>query len=260
MELVSIFMGLFIIGLGFFIKKYPNTLAGYNTMSYREFKKVDIKSIASTYKKGLIIIGIATIIGTLSFLWLKLYIAATIALIAPLIIGVLVLILITQKYNHNKQSKFERVLPVVIIVGISIAITTLFIYSARPTRVEFSDGSITFTGQYGITIQTDQIEKVELLDNIPYVKVRTNGIGLGNILKGHFILNEFGKCHLFLRLQNPPFLYIELSSGKKILFNSTDSTYTKEVYKHIMFTAITQLHPSRGSSLRDPSEPTSFSL
>ncbi len=233
MILAGIFFGIFIIGLGFFIKKYPNTLAGYNTMSYRERKNVDITSIATIYKKGFIITGIATIIGVLLFSLLKLYIAATISLIAPLMVGILIITLITQKYDQNKQSTFKRNLPIIIIVVISIAMTISFSYSAKPTTVIFSGNNIEFTGKYGITIQADQIKNVELLDNIPHIKIRINGVGLGNILKGHFTLDEIGRCHLFLRLPNPPYLYIELNNGKKILFNSTDTTYTKNIYQRI---------------------------
>ena len=148
-------------------------------------------------------------------------------------VGILIITLITQKYDQNKQSTFKRNLPIIIIVVISIAMTISFSYSAKPTTVIFSVNNIEFTGKYGITIQADQIKNVELLDNIPHIKIRTNGVGLGNILKGHFTLDEIGRCHLFLRLPNPPYLYIELNNGKKILFNSTDTTYTKNIYQRI---------------------------
>ena len=37
----------------------------------------------------------------------------------------------------------------------------------------------------------------------------------------------------FIRLSNPPYLYVELKYGGKILFNSRDSLYTKEVYEKL---------------------------
>ena len=233
MEFFSIFFGLSLIGIGFLIKKYPNSMSGYNTMTYRQKKNVDIESLTSTYKKGFTIIGIVTSLGSLFFIWMKLYVVATILLIAPLMVGILILMVITQKYDHNKQSKLKRNLPVIVVSGIIIVITIFFLYSASPTKVEFLDNSMKFTGHYGVTIQTNQIEKVELLDNIPHIKTRTNGLGLGNILKGHFRLSELGKCRLFLRLPNPPYLYIELTGGDKILFNSTDPTYTLDIYNKI---------------------------
>jgi hypothetical protein len=39
MEIFNLIFGLLIIGLGFFIKAYPDTIAGYNTMSKEEKKQ-----------------------------------------------------------------------------------------------------------------------------------------------------------------------------------------------------------------------------
>ncbi len=226
-------MGLFIIGLGFFIKKYPDTLAGYNTMPAVKKKYVDIQKVASVYKNGMIAIGVTTIALSAILNYLKFYEYAVIALIFPLFIGILILIPIAQKYDHNKQSKLKKMLPVIIVGSITIIVALAIYGDSRPTKVILKGNDIEFTGKYGLTISKDNIKKVELLNNIPRVKKRTKGLGLGNILKGHFTLENFGSCRLFLHLPNPPFLYIELNNGNKILFNSTDSQYTKMIYEEI---------------------------
>ncbi|WP_148335605.1 MULTISPECIES: DUF3784 domain-containing protein [Bacteroides] len=41
MIIFGLLFGLFIIGIGFFVKKYPDTIAGYNTMSTQK-KKMSI--------------------------------------------------------------------------------------------------------------------------------------------------------------------------------------------------------------------------
>lgn len=233
MLIISLFIGLFIIGLGFFIKKYPDTLAGYNTMSTMKKKNVDIHKITSVYKNGFIVIGITTILFSATFNWLKFYEFAVIALIAPLLIGVLILVAITQKYDHNKQSKVKKMLPTIIVGSVTIIVTLAMYGGSRPTKVLLKGNDIEFTGQYGLTISKDNIQKVDLLNTIPRIKMRTNGLGLGRILKGHFTLEQFGSCRLFLRLPNPPFLYIELNNGNKILFNSVDTQYTKMIYGDI---------------------------
>ena len=233
MLVFSLFFGLFIIGLGFFIKKYPNTLAGYNTMSAEKKKNVDIQTVASIFQKGMIVIGLITIASSCTLNWLKLYEFVVLAYIAPLLIGVLILIAITQKYDRNKQSKFQKKLPAIIVGSIVIIVAIAMYGGSRPTKVIFRGNDIEFTGQYGLTINKDNIQKIELLNSIPHIKARTNGFALGRILKGHFTLDNFGKCRLFLHLPNPPFLYIELNNDNKILFNSTDPQYTKGLYEKI---------------------------
>lgn len=233
MIIFNLLFGLSIIGIGFFIKKYPNMIAGYNTMSAQKKKNVDIQSVAATYKKGMIIIGIITMVCPSLVLLLKLPELVPIALLAPLFVGILILTMLVQKYDQNKQSKFKRLLPTIIVGTIVLLVSISLFYSSRPTKVIVSDNDIRFTGLYGMTIQIKQIENAELLNNIPRIKIRTNGLGFGYIQKGHFTLDKFGKCRLFLKLPNPPYLYIQLKNGEKIVFNSPDSLYTKDIYSMI---------------------------
>lgn len=208
-------------------------MSGYNTMSAEKKKNVDIESVANIMQKGLIITGATTTISSIALFWLKLPTLATIALIAPLLFGVLILIILTQKYDLNKKSKFKKSFPI-IFISLIIIIVASFIWNwLLPTKVNMSDSAIEFTGQYGVTVQYSQIDKVELLGTIPAIKMRTNGLGLGNILKGHFLLNEFGKCRLFVKLPNPPYLYIGTKNGATIIFNSEDSTYTDQIYRNL---------------------------
>lgn len=202
-------------------------------MSAQKKKNVDIQSVAATYKKGMIIIGIITIVCPSLVSSLKLPELVVITLLAPLPVGILILTMLVQKYDQNIQSKFKRKLPTIIVGTIILLASISLFYSSRPTKVIVFDNDIKFTGLYGMTIQIKQIENAELLNNIPRIKIRTNGLGLGHIQKGHFTLDEFGKCRLFLRLPNPPYLYIQLKNGEKIVFNSTDSLHTKDIYNMI---------------------------
>lgn len=51
------------IGCGFLVKKYPNLIAGYNTMSKVEKKNVDIEKLSTFMQNGFIIIGLLVIVG-----------------------------------------------------------------------------------------------------------------------------------------------------------------------------------------------------
>lgn len=54
--------GIILIISGILVKKYPNLIAGYNTLSAEEKKKIDIKRLSNFMHNSLIIIGALSII------------------------------------------------------------------------------------------------------------------------------------------------------------------------------------------------------
>ncbi len=53
-----IFIGLFLIIIGFLVSRYPNLIAGYNSLSKEEKEKVDIDRLSNRMKITFIIMGI----------------------------------------------------------------------------------------------------------------------------------------------------------------------------------------------------------
>lgn len=229
----ALIFGLFFIGLGFFIKKYPNQISPYNGMSAQKKKNIDIEAIALLYKKGMIIIGVATIGTYYLFDLLKMPVAAQIGALVPTFAIMPILLIMIQKHDHNRQRKIIKFLPAGILFVIFIGAGIMMITGIQSTKAIVGGDSIEFTGKYGITVPFDQIKKCELLKHIPRIGSKTNGFAVAGICKGHFRLDEFGKCRLFLRFPNPPYLFLELHSGDKILFNSPDSLYTKAVFEKL---------------------------
>lgn len=233
MIIFNILFGLFLVGLGFFISKYPTTIPGYSTMPEQRRQNFDLAAIASAYKRGLIVIGCLAAICSTLFIILGMRVCAVISLIAPLLIGFLVMSIIVQKYDHNPQSGLRKWLSLIVLSVLTVAISVFLYGASRPTKAVISNNYITFTGLYGTTVPLVDIKKVELLDTLPHKKIRTNGLGLGCILKGHFKLEQIGTCRLFLRLPNPPYLYLELIDGSKILYNSTDPLLAQQLYQKL---------------------------
>ena len=58
--------GIILIICGILVKKYPNLIAGYNTLSEAEKKKIDIKHLSGFMRNCLIIIGAVSIIVTIA--------------------------------------------------------------------------------------------------------------------------------------------------------------------------------------------------
>lgn len=233
MEMIALLFGLSFVGIGFLMKKYPNMISPYNTMPAEKKKNVDINAIASLYQKGFLIIGLSTIGVYYLFDLLNMRLVAQISTMVPVFVLTPILMIMVQKYDLNKRSKLSKLFPP-IIIGVIFVVTGVMVgYGIQPTKVIINDNSVEFTGQYGITVSTDQIQRSELLEHIPRITAKTNGLSVDGIYKGHFHVDGLGRCRLFLRLPNPPYLLVEMQNGDKILFNSPDASYTKEVFEKL---------------------------
>lgn len=73
MLFLGILIGVILIVCGLLVKKNPNLIAGYNSMSVEEKKNIDIKTLSTFLHNGLIIIGVLTILAgaILSFFKVK---------------------------------------------------------------------------------------------------------------------------------------------------------------------------------------------
>ena len=101
-EIINLIGGGLIIILGLLIKRYPNLLAGYNTMTKEQQRKVDINAITSIVRNCLIVAGCIIIIGSLMSILFNIN-KVSIYLIPVSIIVIFPYLLIkAQKHNHNK--------------------------------------------------------------------------------------------------------------------------------------------------------------
>ena len=86
---------------------------------------------------------------------------------------------------------------------------------------------------YGFEISIGEIENVELSDKLPTIKLRTNGFSLGNIKKGFFNLDKFGKSRLLIHSDLAPYLILTKNNKDKIIINFKDKIETEKTYEKI---------------------------
>ena len=103
MDLQNIFIAIFIILLGFLVKGVPILIAGYNTMPQEKKDNVDIDGLSTLIRNGLIIMGLTIIIGNFIFKWMDLSTIADNIIKIVLIPGVIILVILAQKFDHNKR-------------------------------------------------------------------------------------------------------------------------------------------------------------
>lgn len=237
MSVFIIILGLSFVGIGYLVKYYPDMISGYNTMPREKKKNVDIKGLSRFMFKSMIIIGATIIFGYYFFYLIRLYVLAELMIIIPIIGGVIIMVIKSQKYDHNIKSRNQYYIQYSLLILMLLFVVWIVFRGCIPSKIVVEDNAIKFTGTYGITINKEDIDGVELAYSIPAITIRTNGLAFAGVKKGHFNLKEYGNCLLFMQNNSAPFLIIKDKKGKIIISNNSDTTITRVNYdklKHVL--------------------------
>jgi hypothetical protein len=78
-------------------------------------------------------------------------------------------------------------------------------YGMMPGKVSLMEDTFTFSGRYGIELKLSEIASVSLIDRLPPIKSRTNGLSAFGVKKGFFNPEGYGKSRLLVNASQPPF-------------------------------------------------------
>ncbi|WP_433957410.1 DUF3784 domain-containing protein [Cytobacillus horneckiae] len=137
-----------------------------------------------------------------------------------------------SKFEIHRKKKRSYIISLslfIIIVG-GIAAITAFSYQGYTLKTTNSGFEI--TGMYGEEWDYANVVNVELMDSLPDVTWRQNGVGLPTLSKGYFKVEGYGSSLLFIQHQSPPYLYIE-TDERPIFINDKDPSVTKKWYEEI---------------------------
>ncbi|MGI6323124.1 MAG: DUF3784 domain-containing protein [Bacteroidales bacterium] len=231
MDILNLIVGLFMIGIGFLVKSSPDLIAGYNTMPKEEKKNIDIEGLSTFMRNGLITIGLSIIIGYYIFKWIGFTMIANSMILIVTLVGVTILLINAQKFDHNKTKNYKLIY---FITGLTfLFVIGLITYGFIPSKTIYGDDTIRFSGMYGFEISISDIENIELSDKLPTIKIRTNGFSFGNVKKGFFNLDKYGKSRLLIHSDLAPYLILSKNNGDKIIINFKDRIETEKTYDKI---------------------------
>jgi len=222
--ILSTTIGVFIVLIGLLVKKFPDLIAGYNTMSSREKKTVDIDGLSSMMRTSLVVLGsiIALIYPIMTLFVLKQNVVE--AMITIVLFGLFFILISALRFKKIQIVQQKKGKPLVIVSLSFIAFLFLlfgFIYlSTQTPKFKISDHQMTISGLYGIEVK---IESIEIIDSIPQIIKRTDGLAFGEVFKGNFDLKGFGISKLYLESLEPPFIYLKTKSGIIIINAETDN-------------------------------------
>lgn len=226
-------MAVLFLALGIAIGKYKCywLISGYNTSSNEEKQKIDIENVGKNLAKMSYIVAVINFLGAVAAYFLEAGIAVLVCILLMLIV-IFYYAWKVQKYDHSSNSKAAKIILAITIVFV-IAINIPIFYAAnKSSAVEISKDSIKVTGTYGKTIRKESISEIKLIDNLPEIKMRTNGISLGKIQKGNYKLEGINKGVLFLEDSNGPFIQITTKTYT-VFINYKDDSKTADLYNKL---------------------------
>src|SRR5690625_3672408 len=123
-----------------------------------------------------------------------------------------------QRYEvPHKRKKMKWFFGVFSIV-IFFTIGGVIVWSVRSNDFIVTETTVEVTGPYSNEWELAEITSFKLLNELPEIKFRSNGISSTNKKVGHFNLEDpFGKGLLFINDLEPPFLYLDTEENYLIL-------------------------------------------
>ncbi len=221
--IIHLIIGGSFILIGSLVKGNPMLIAGYNTMPETKRKNVDIEGLSTMMRNYLMGMGVLQIAGGVLFAFVGWKLVADIWPIFTVLVGVLLMVIKAQKYDHNKKSPAINFLVISFIVLLVLGVAGFLYYSMLPPNITTAEGRITIGGSYGTSAE---VQKTELMDSIGAIVRKTNGFHLGSVFKGNFDVEGLGNCLLFIDSTEGPFILIQTSDGRKILINAEGDDLT----------------------------------
>lgn len=141
-------------------------------------------------------------------------------------------IIYLTKYEVPKMRKRSYIISISLFIVVIGGLVALSYFSYQGYELITKEKSFEITGMYGDEWEYEDIASIELMEKLPEVTVRTNGLGLPTLSKGYFKVKGYGSSLLFIQNGSSPYIYIELEN-RKIFINDNDPEQTRAWYQHL---------------------------
>ena len=139
-------------------------------------------------------------------------------------------------YNAGRPRTYRSVFIIAVFIVALIAYPIFFANYGNEIIVD--DNKIEIKGDYSMEIPFDDIDTVLLVEKLPSIKLRTNGISTKKVNIGNFKMADGNKCRLYVNNSTPMFVEIRLDAhGSQptalIFINKKTVEETKALYDKI---------------------------
>ncbi len=141
-------------------------------------------------------------------------------------------IIYLSRYEVPAKRKKSYIISSGIAAFTFVSIGVLMYFGYQDADIIFKKEGFEITGMYGEEIAYEDIQKVELLEEMPKATVKVDGFGMSKIAKGRFKLVGYGTSLLFIQKGIPPYLHIETKDGH-LFINSDNPEKTRSWEKKL---------------------------
>ena len=121
----------------------------------------------------------------------------------------------------------------VIFVPLLLVVGLLFYSDTRPTEAQVTDGQLIVTGNFGISVDIEEITAITLEPTMPRPRRRLRGFSLGGTRRGRFLVDSLGEGMLYTVADRPPYLIIQTTDSFVIL-NAEAASDTQRLHDLLM--------------------------
>ncbi|WP_428908366.1 DUF3784 domain-containing protein [Niallia sp. Krafla_26] len=225
-----IVIGLFLVfGWAIRTKQQYGLLSGFNNRSEEEQKELIERGYPQ--KTGTLLIFTAVgmlLLFPLNFTTLPYVIEVQYGFMMIFLFGGMIYLSRYEVPSKQKKSLWLGLGFSFLIFGFIIV---LFFIGYQPNELVVNEDTFEINGMYGDEWNLADIEKIEILHDMPEIHYKENGFGMENLSKGHFYVEKYGSSLLFIRHQ-APYLLIDLKN-KSIFINGKNTEQTNGWYEQL---------------------------
>jgi len=196
-------------------------LSGYNTMSDENRKKVDLPGYIIFFRKFHLFLGLSFFIVGMILYYLAGVKAAGIFIGIYPLLAYIYFIPVSTRFFRGLTTRWHRAVVIILSVTL-VSIITLFWYSFSDNDLIVHSQGLELKGMYGESLEESEIDRVELIYELPGIALRTNGFALGSSRKGYFKTESGEIIKFILNTDASPFILITTGTGQKIYFSSAN--------------------------------------
>ncbi len=147
-------------------------------------------------------------------------------------------ILKESELNHEAKRPRSYRSVFIIVVFIAALVAYPIFFANYGNEIIVDDNKIEIKGDYSIDIPLSDIDTVLLVESLPDITLRTNGISTNKVNIGNFKMADGNKCRLYVNNSTPMFVEIRLDAhGSQptalIFINKKTVEETKALYDKI---------------------------
>lgn len=207
-------------------------ISGYNTSSPEEQAYMKEKGIGKFMGNYLYTLAAVILAGGLSD-YLGIPYAQDISWIVFVVVIVIMLIR-ARRFNPPGPPSRRKRRSVWISLLILIVVGAIVAWNALPSGINLQEDQMVISGAYQTSFKYSDIKQVQLENEPLRLEMRTNGISMGPINKGHYKLKDGSSALLFLRRSAPPYIHIQFKSERKPIFiNLADPQATTLLFEDL---------------------------